>query len=303
MGRHLGSRLLREGHHVRCFSRSEGVHSDGIINGACTHQLIDFRDQVDFRPLIDGCDTVIQLISTRIPSSSNADPIADVTENLIPMLRLFKAMPECGIKKFIFPSSGGTVYGNPRYQPIDEEHPTNPIVSYGATKLAIEKFAHAHLGSQDIKTTILRISNPYGPGFSIGSPQGAIGSFLHQAINNSPITIWGDGNVVRDYIYIDDVMESFLAALRYNGPETIFNISTGRGHSLLDIVKEIEIAIERPVVLNFREGRAFDVSSNILSNNRACTQLNWHPDTSLQTGLVHTATWLKGQIISSDKSL
>lgn len=296
MGKHLGARLLREGHEIRTFSKSSDLLFDGVSRTACVHQLIDFRNHADFRPLIEGCDTVIQLISTRIPSSSNADPIADVTENLIPMLRLFKAMPECGVKRFIFPSSGGTVYGNPLYQPIDENHPTNPIVSYGATKLAIEKFAHAHLNASEVQTVVLRITNPYGPGFRIGSPQGAVGSFLHQALRNSPITIWGDGNVVRDYIYINDVLDCFLATLKYSGPETVFNISTGRGYSLLEIIKEIELTIKRPVLVNFKQGRSFDVSSNVLSNHRACTQLGWTPSTSLRTGLELTAAWLQDQI-------
>lgn len=295
MGSALIPRLLSEGHQVLGYARC-GTPTAFENQPNYQHQSIDFCSIDDFRPYIDGCEAIFQLISTNVPSTSNANPHKDVSENLLPMIRLLDAMKSTNVLKIIFPSSGGTVYGEPQYTPLDERHPTNPIVSYGATKLAIEKFLSIYHRVHGISPVILRISNPYGPGFRLESPQGAVGHFLYRALENRPIAIWGSGDIVRDYIYIEDVVDAFLAALNYDGDLTTFNISTSLGTSLLDIVHRLESIMQHPLQVDFNHSRTFDVSSNVLSNDLARIELGWSPRTPFQSGLELTSDWLKQQL-------
>lgn len=291
MGTALVARLLREGHQVRSYARG-GVPASMAGHAGYQHQSLDLRSVDDLRPFIDGCEAIFQLVSTNVPSTSNADPHRDVSENLLPMLRLLDAMKSCGVGRIVFPSSGGTVYGEPVYAPLDERHPTHPIVSYGATKLAIEHFLSIYQRIHGISPVILRITNPYGPGFRFDSPQGAVGHFLHRSLARQPITVWGTGRIIRDYIYIDDVVDAFVAALHYCGPLNTFNVSTGVGASLLDILQEIENVLQRPLDIEFKDSRSFDVSSNVLSNELARKELGWTPSTDLPSGIALTARWL-----------
>ena len=159
------------------------------------------------------------------------------------------------------PSSGGTVYGNPVHQPIDEGHPTDPQVSYGVTKLAIEKYFLVYERMRGIRPLILRVANPYGKRQRIETAQGVVGAFIHHALHGQPVEIWGDGNVTRDFIYVEDVAEAFAKAIHYQGAERVFNISSGKGINVNDLIEVIERILRRSVDKVYKEGRAFDPPS------------------------------------------
>ena len=140
--------------------------------------------------------------------------------NLLGTLNLLDICVEEDIKRLVVISSGGTVYGVPRFVPITEEHPTNPICSYGITKLAIEKYVSLYNKLYGLNGIILRVSNPYGERQRFDSSQGVISIFLRQALQSHPLKILGDGSSVRDYLYISDLMNALLAAMHYVGPNT-----------------------------------------------------------------------------------
>ena len=292
IGSQLVTRLIACGHRVRVFDRaptSNALSSVEYFSG-------DFATHSDFTSVLDGCDLVFHLISTSLPSASNEDPISDVQGNLISTLRLLDQMKRLGIKRLVFPSSGGTVYGQAQYSPIDESHPTQPIVSYGATKLAIEKFLNIYRNSFGFRPICLRISNPYGPGFRSNAPKGAIGAFLHRVLNDQPIDLWGTGEIRRDYLYIEDLIDAMIAAITYVGDHHVFNISTGKGTSLLEVIDLVQQATGKKVSIQKHESRTFDVQTNILSNQLAQNELRWKPVTPLMQGIEYTTAWLRTKL-------
>jgi UDP-glucose 4-epimerase len=297
IGSTVADRLLRDGHEIRIFERPrvapyrtfrpeekvEWVRGD-ILS---THDVSD---------AIDGMDAVLHLVSTTLPKSSNDDPIFDVETNVIGTLQLLNAMVARNVKRMVFISSGGTVYGNPVYIPVDERHPTDPLVSYGITKLAIEKYLVVFERTYGIQSIVLRVANPYGERQRIETAQGAVGVFLHNAIKGIPIDIWGDGSVTRDYIHVSDVAEAFTLALVYAGDRRVFNISSGVGVSLNELIAMLEDALGRPVIRRHLPGRPFDVQVSVLSNELARQELNWAPSVSIREGLVRTADWMTKEL-------
>jgi UDP-glucose 4-epimerase len=200
------------------------------------------------------------------------------------------------VGRIVFISSGGTVYGHPQYLPLDEAHPTNPEVSYGIVKLAIEKYLLLYERLHGIRVTILRVANPYGERQRTETAQGAVVAFLDRALRGLEVDIWGDGSVTRDYIYIGDVADAFARAVAYSGPERVFNIGSGTGTTLSDLLQHIERLLGRPVARRHLPGRSIDVPVNVLCNELARRELGWAPECSLDDGLQRTADWLRQRL-------
>ncbi|WP_354690317.1 NAD-dependent epimerase/dehydratase family protein [Phytobacter sp. RSE-02] len=294
IGSAICERLLADGHQLRIFERprvppyrhfAENEHVEWTTG--------DFSSTHDLRDAIEGMDGVVHLVSTTLPKSSNEDPVYDVETNIVPSLHLLNAMVEHKVKRIVFISSGGTVYGNPQYIPIDEKHPTEPVVSYGITKLAIEKYLHMFSKLHGIKAVTLRVANPYGERQRVETAQGAIGIFMHNILKDKPIEIWGDGSVQRDYIHVSDVADAFAKAITYDGDKECFNISSGKGISLNELVEMMKSIIEQPVQVNYKPGRSFDIDISVLCNQLAQKELNWQPQVTMQEGLTRTAAWMK----------
>ncbi len=297
IGSAIADRLLRDGHELRIFVRARHqpyrqFRSDEKVEWFTG----DITCAFDVKKAIDGVDVVIHLVSTTLPKSSNNDPIYDVQSNIVSTLQVLDAMVENNIKKIIFISSGGTVYGEPEYLPIDERHPTEPRVSYGITKLAIEKYLLMYQKKHGIKVNILRVTNPYGERQRVDTAQGAIGVFLSQSLRNQPIEIWGDGEVVRDYVYVNDVADAFACSIKYEGDHSVFNISSGVGTSLNELILLIEKTLGRTIDKVYRPGRAFDVPVSVLDNSLAFDELGWQPKVDIDYGIAKTAMWLESEL-------
>ena len=254
-----------------------GPTASSLDNEAVEWIAGDLSSTYDVSDAISGVDAVLHLVSTTLPKNSNDDPIYDVQSNVVGSLHILNAMVTHNVRNIVFISSGGTVYGNPLYLPVDEKHPTNPFVSYGITKLAIEKYLQMYEHLHGIKAITLRVSNPYGERQRIETAQGAVGVFLHHALKGIPIEIWGDGSVTRDYIHVSDVAEAFSKALQYTGEQRLFNVSSGVGTSLNELIGRIENVLGRSIERQYLPGRPFDVPVNVLCNDLARSELNWTP--------------------------
>ncbi|MDE2342546.1 MAG: NAD-dependent epimerase/dehydratase family protein [Betaproteobacteria bacterium] len=289
IGRHTVKKLLDLGLSVRVFDRQLPNRDEIIQMFGKTENIEflsgDFLDKGLIIKSLIGCNACIHLITTTLPATSNANKIYDVSSNLIGALQVLDAMRELNINKLVFLSSGGTVYGNPIYTPIDEIHPTNPMSSYGIVKLAIEKYCHLYNELYNMKSVVLRLSNPYGPGQPGTGIQGAVPVFTHKAITGKPIEVWGNGNVIRDYIHIDDVTAAIWSVVKYEGKETVFNIGSGLGISLNEIIASIEQNLERKIEVDYRPGRTLDVSVSILDIRKATSELGWIPRVSFENGI------------------
>jgi len=293
MGSHLSKALIDQGHGVRIFERPNLKPVETLPDDkALEWREGDFLNQDDISEAVAGCEIIFHLISTTLPKPSNDNPVYDIESNLVSTLHLLESARRAGVRKVIFASSGGTIYGNPREVPIRESHPTDPICSYGITKLAIEKYLHLYHTLHGMDYCVLRIANPYGEGQRPLASQGAVAVFLHKALNQEVIEIWGDGTVTRDYVYVGDVVRAFLKAMGPLGEHRIFNIGAGEGHSLLELTGAIESLVGRAVARNFLPARTLDVPTNILDISRARSFLNWRPEMPFRDGLSRTHAWL-----------
>ncbi len=300
IGSTIADRLLKEGHSLRIFERPRVQPYRKFTDDESVEWTIgDLSSAHDVSDAIQNVDAVLHLVSTTLPKNSNDDPIYDVQSNVVPSLHILNAMVTHKVHKIVFISSGGTVYGNPIYLPIDEKHPTNPVVSYGITKLAIEKYLQMYESLHGIKAITLRVANPYGERQRIETAQGAVGVFLHHALKGIPIDIWGDGNVTRDFIHVSDVAAAFVKALNYTGKQHLFNVGSGFGTNLNALIGVLEHVLEKPIERRYLPGRPFDVPVSVLCNNLARTELNWTPLVTMQEGIARTAVWMKREFASS----
>lgn len=252
----------------------------------------DFMDSTAVSAAVEGYDVVFHLITSTTPYSSNLDKIYDVQSNVLSTLHLLDACRKAKVKRIIFVSSGGTIYGKSIEIPTSENAPTNPISSYGISKLVIEKYLALYEELYGLKYVALRVANPYGPYQNALKNQGAISAFLNQILQGNPVNIWGDGSCMRDYIYIDDLVEALIASISYNGNQRVFNIGSGTGHSLNQIVETISNCLNQKVDVNYLEARAVDIPKSVLNIDLANKELKWQPTHGLELGIKKTIAWL-----------
>jgi UDP-glucose 4-epimerase len=255
----------------------------------------DLSDQALIRnTLIDhSIDTVYHLAWASIHETALKDPVEDVRRNVIPSINLFEECCDNKVKKIIFLSSGGTVYGSPKNIPIKEDHSTNPISAYGVSKLSVESYLKMYSYLKQINGIIFRPSVPYGPKQNYLRRQGVITVFLYHALRNEPITVWGDGESSRDFLYIDDMINALILALKYDKPGMVtINLGGYKAFSLNEIIFEIENILNNKLVINYESARIFDVKTLDLDISVAKYELGWEPKISLNTGIKKTIKWL-----------
>lgn len=288
--------LLTAGLSVRVLDRLGSDELRGRFSSDLCSRLHLVSAQDDYgRALVEafeGADAVVHLASTSLPSTSNLNMPADITSNLVVFVDLLEQARARQIRKVVYLSSGGTVYGQVEELPIRESHATNPICSYGIVKLAAEKYLRMHNVLYGSRHVALRLSNPYGPGQNPRAAQGAVAVFAAKIIRGEPIEIWGDGTVVRDYIHVRDVAAAIGAALVYRGAQCVFNIGSGKGVSLNELVQLLSAYSGRAAKVTYAPGRAVDVKANVLDISNARCELNWNPEIPLETGLGHLMSQL-----------
>ena len=291
IGSHLTDFLLSQGQSVRVYNRSRNLYQTQLHKDV-EYIYRDFADQSLLKSALKDVEVVYHLISTTLPSTSNNNPVVDVASNVIDTIKLLENCVNASVKKVIFSSSGGTIYGYPRKLPIDENAPTNPICSYGITKLSIEKYLYLFNYLYGLDYTILRISNPYGPRQNPTGKIGAVTIFLNQILKKKPIQIWGDGEIVRDYIYILDVVQALYNVQNPDLTENLFNIGSGQGFSLNQLLAKIHQVIQRDFDVQYIEGRKVDIPINVLDITKAKAVFQWQPNVSLELGIQKTWEWL-----------
>lgn len=290
IGSHLTDALLAKGNRIRVLDRKYNPYSP-------PHPQVDYRianlsDSASIAEALQNIDVVYHLISTSVPSTSNLDPVADIECNLVSTVKLLQQMVNLDVRKIVFLSSGGTVYGNPTEEPVPETHALNPICSYGVVKVAIEKYLLMFQKLYGIQPIILRPSNPFGARQGHIGVQGVIPTFLKRIIDGDPIQIWGDGTIVRDYIYISDLVD-FCVCAGSSEHTGIFNVGSGQGTSLNEIVQMIIQVVGKDIDVEHHPGRAFDVQQIILDIRKALEVYDWRPAISIENGIQQHWQWLR----------
>lgn len=285
--------LVAQGHRVRVFGRSDDCARSHLTRLGVDLIAGDVADGDAVIAAIRDVDVVVHLAHSTLPASSMVDPVHDVESNVGGAVAWLARLSETSVRRILYMSSGGTVYGVPHALPVDETHPTDPICSYGITKLAIEKYVAMYATRAGIDHCIVRPSNVYGPGQRVDTGQGIVAALGDCALRREPIEIWGSGEQVRDFVFIDDVVAALVALLAYPGERTVFNVSSGEGRSILDVVACIEEAAGVRVGRRFVEWRSIDVPVSILDSSLLREETGWAPRVSLDTGIGRTLGWLK----------
>lgn len=293
IGSHLVDALLKQGHAVRTFDRMPERYRP-LPRGTEFVQS-DFDDTATLAEALVGVDIVMHLLSTTVPGTSILNPVADIEGNLVNTVRLLEIMRGAEVRRIVFLSSGGTVYGIPQSDPVAEDHPKQPISSYGIVKSTIEQYLHMEHHLHGLEYTVLRASNPYGPRQGHGGVQGVIGTFLWNYARGEPLQLWGDGSVVRDFIYVEDLVE-LCAKAAETTRVGCFNAGSGEGHSIREIIDEISAVVGEELTPEVRPGRGIDVPRVVLNVAKAKEAFGWAPATSLEGGIRASWAWVQEQI-------
>jgi UDP-glucose 4-epimerase len=288
IGTNLCRRLVASGHRVRAFGR-RCLFPDDLR--AVEWYQGDFTDAGSVAAAIESFEVVFHLIHGTMPQAANLDMAGDVQKNVLPSIALLDLCRKIGVKRIVFVSSGGTIYGSAVKIPTPETAPTQPISAYGISKLAIEKYLALHEHLYGLSFRVLRVTNPFGPFQTTMKNQGVVAALISRALNGRPIEIWGDGSVVRDFVYVDDVVDALEAAASDQGRERIFNIGSGEGRSLREVIATIERLLETELTIQWKPGRPLDVPVSVVAIGRAKDGLGWLPKTSFASGLERTIEW------------
>jgi UDP-glucose 4-epimerase len=240
-----------------------------------------------------GFDAVIHCVSTTTPKSSNESPEFDIQSNVIGTLYLLDICVKHNVGKLVFLSSGGTIYGDiGNKDMVDETHAVRPMCSYGVSKLTIEHYLDVYRHLRGLNYVALRLSNPYGERQSPLRALGALTVFLHKTLKRENVEVWGDGRVTRDFIYVGDVANAvYLATIK--PVSGIFNVGTGTGLSLREILAEISKVVGRETTVNWLASRSFDVPRIVLDATKLKIATDWECITPIRQGVAITADWLR----------
>jgi UDP-glucose 4-epimerase len=251
----------------------------------------EFTDLDLLKTAVDGADVVFHLIGSTNPVTAEKDKLHDLKQNIEPTLRLLDLGVSGAYKQIIFLSSGGTVYGVQDASPIHEDSSQWPISTYGVSKVSIERYLHLYHHIHGLDYRIARVSNPFGEHQFARKGQGVVAALIDCALSGKPFQMVGDGSVVRDYIYVEDLVDALRGMLTYNGIHRVFNIGSGIGHNLLDIIQLVECATGRIIDINRLPARPIDVPVNVLDITRAHNELGWTPKIPMTEAMSRTVAW------------
>jgi UDP-glucose 4-epimerase len=257
----------------------------------------EFNIGYDFEGLLrsSGAEMVYHLISTSVPTNSNVDISRGINDNVVVTAKMLDACAVSGVKQVVFLSSGGTVYGLSKEIPLKEDCEAYPISSYGIEKITIEKLLYLYNYLYGINYKVIRLSNPYGPYQNPNGIQGAVTTFVYRAINGQEIHIYGDGSVVRDYIYIDDAVTDIITAAEKDTDVNTYNIGSGRGMSINDVLEHVSTVTGIRPRVKYLPARKVDVPVNILDISRYNMYFGNASVTAFDEGIRRTADFFKRQ--------
>ena len=295
LGTALASQLASRGQRVHLLSRRpEPPHAAGL---QFHRGSLDDLDLV--RGFLKTCRTIYHTACTTTPGSSAHNPVLEGMENLLPTLTLLQALQDSPDTHLVFLSSGGCLYGDLSGTPADERHCPRPVSYHGAGKAALEAFLHAYAHSQPsaARVTVLRPSNLYGPGQSLRSGFGLVRTVLERLRTNQPIDVWGDGETVRDYLYIEDLIEACTVVDRHEHDRRyrVYNVSAGMGHSINQLITTAERVCGRTAEVRRQLARSVDIKHVVLDSSALRRDTGWFPAVTLEDGLRRTWQWLLEQ--------
>lgn len=293
IGSHLVDSLAERGEKVRAFDRF-GNH----VRNFNPHPNIeicagDFLNRSDLRVALKDIDYVFHFISTTTPASAENDPLIDIETNIEMTVELLQDCVDQKIKKVIFASTGGAIYGDvDDHKPLDESTLAQPVSPYAIGKLTIEHYLRYFKIKHGLDSVVFRISNPYGERQSLVSRQGVIPIFLQHIYNDEPITILGDGTMVRDYLYVKDVAELITAVFK-NTNHSLYNLASGVGVSVNELVSIIKDVTQKEITVEYLPKPVTFLQHVVLNTDRFKNEFNTSPRVELEEGIRCTWEYVK----------
>jgi UDP-glucose 4-epimerase len=295
IGSHLVDALINSGNTVRAFGRFKQAplfnlnDSIEIVKG-------DFLNEDDLRGALDGIEYVFHFVSTTTPITAENDPLIDIETNIRMSVRLFQLCVEAQVKRVIFASTGGAIYGESIDRPWRESDLPQPVSPYAIGKLTIEHYLRYFRIKVGLDSVVLRISNPYGERQQLHRKQGVIPIFLENIVSNRPLTVLGDGTMIRDYIYVKDAVA--MAAGMFDKPKNfdVYNIGSGQGTSVLDLVKAVDQVTGKNPEIIYNDAPATYINKVVLDTKRFTDEFHIVPQTALLEGLVPTYAYIKQEV-------
>ena len=222
------------------------------------------------------------------------DPTFDARNNILGTINLLEAAVKTGVKKFIFISSGGAIYGEQDYFPADEEHPTRPLSPYGIAKLTGEKYIYFYHKTYNLNFVILRYANIYGPRQNPNGEAGVVAIFSNKFLSGDQPIINGDGKQTRDYVYVSDVVAANLKALQFEGSD-YFNIGTGLETDVNVLFHKLNHLTNVNAAEGHRPAKLGEQLRSVLNSQKAKELLDWEPQVQLEEGLKKTVEFFKNK--------
>jgi len=293
IGSHVADTYLKAGHKVVILDDLSGGRRSNVPKAARL-VVADIRDTKKVQALFkkERFDVVNSHAAQMSVPESVSDPRHDADINVLGVLNLMEAGRLNGLKKFIHVSSGGTVYGTPKKFPATEAYPIRPESPYGITKAVGETYLRFYRAQYGMDYTVLRYSNVYGPRQMPHGEAGVVAIFIQRLLKGLPCTIFGDGSLIRDYVYVGDVARASLLCLRKGSGEA-YNIGTGRPTTVKQLYGSIAKALGLGTTPNYGPPRAGDVRANWLSWDKAHRELAWSPKVDLDKGIRETVAFFK----------
>lgn len=297
----LGTNLVKKldaEHHVLALDEKI-EYFDNIYNCFRNTKIRQFKFDVeaDFNSVLDGQDVVYHLVSTTIPSTSNQQIVEELQNNIVVTARLLDACVLKKIRKVVFISSGGTVYGKEVSCPISENSIKQPINSYGLQKSTIEDMLYLYNYAYGLDYRVLRLSNPYGPYQRPNGKLGVVTNFIYNRLQGKAVTVWGNGDVVRDYIYVEDAIDAIINVVNDRAKYKIYNIGSGKGVDILKLLKTIDAVLNKETDVVYMDARTVDVPENYLDITRYCDEFGSLAHTELTEGIRKTANFISEQYL------
>lgn len=294
IGSHLVDSLVEAGYRVRAFDRKSNTKEKFNKSDNVDIFYGDFLNRHDLARATEGVDYVFHFISTTTPATSENDPLIDIETNIKMSVELFQECADKGIKKIIFASSGGSIYGEASSLGATETTLPRPISPYAIGKLTIEHYLRYFAKKYGLESVAYRISNPYGERQALNAKQGVIPIFLQHIAKGQPITVMGEGTMVRDYIYVKDVAR--LIALSFKAAQRdTYNLGSGQGASINDIIEVMKRITGEEFEIKHKESMATFVEEIALNTDRFRNEFNLQPEVTLEDGISLTWDYIQKQ--------
>jgi len=292
IGSHVADALLEAGHEVHIIDDLSGGTKENLPPKATFHKM-DIRDEaVEEIWQTEQFEVLFHLAAQMDVRKSVADPKFDADVNVLGFLNLMEAGRKNGLKKVVFSSTGGAIYGEPEYTPQDEDHPLKPLSPYGITKRVSELYLFFYETTHNIDWVSLRYGNVYGPRQSPHGEAGVIAIFSERMLRNKQAFINGDGKQTRDYVYVKDVVQANMKALDH--PENdVFNVGTGTETDVVTLFEEIQELSGTSIAKEHVDAKPGEQQRSVLDTTKIENVLGWQQNYSMREGLRETVHWFE----------